>query len=247
MTPVGAYCLAFVWLGTRRWVCLEHECWRQFGQHIETGILFLWVDDWEAIFAAALALLAAFTGLRWTTAQERIREARLHSAARAQLSHSLSDISEYLAAVANYLVRVHRLRKGDVIPNTTGLAAPPELQQNALGGLREMIVTTPTRKTKAFSDLLNSLQVLRANLRDLPNKVADPGHIVMTANVEAEMARTVIADASMAGMYHYARGRSELVPSDPGRNAVFNSAAVLGFDDFEFEDLFKLLGSKFPA
>lgn len=245
LLPTVAYLALLVCFASRRWVCWTEECYAQLGANIESAVLFLWVDDWEAIAAAGLALLAAVVGLRWSSNQERSKRQQLQMAARAGLAHALSDISEYLQSSARYVSAVHRTATAGVVPTATLANVPPDLPASAISALREVILPSSRTEARPFLELLNDLQIQRANLRALPENVADPSHIILTQDLEALLARTVIADARMHEMFRYARLEIEHVPNDPTRSVVFNSAGVLKLDDFEFEFLFELLSKKF--
>ena len=242
-----AYWALFIVLATRRWACWSDACSAQLAANIESAVLFLWVDDWEAIVAAGLALLAAIVGLQWSSNKERSRLQQLLMAARAGLSHALSDLSEYLQNAARYASDVHRLATAGVVPTAKLATDPPELPASAIAALREVILASSVSEARPFAALLSDLQIQRANLRSLPEKVTNPSQPLMTTEIEALLARTAIADARMHDMFRYARFEIEKVSGDISRSTVLNSASVLNLGDLEFPYLFQLLNYKFPA
>jgi hypothetical protein len=247
LLPAVAYCALFIGFASRRWACWSDACSAQLAANIESAVLFLWVDDWEAIVAAGLALLAAIVGLQWSSNKERSRLQQLLMAARAGLSHALSDLSEYLQNAARYASDVHRLATVGVVPTAKLATDPPELPASAIAALREVILASSVREARPFAALLIDLQIQRANLRSLSDKVATSPNSILQHEIEVLLARTVIADARMYEMFRYARFEIEKVPDEIARSTVFNSARVLNLDDLEFQDLFQLLDNKFTA
>lgn len=247
---VSFYALAVATLAIRRWACplpWANECLGQFAVNLETAMLFLWVDDWEAMVAALIALAAAGVGLWVTGANQRERDRQALQAARAKLSHALGDLSVHLNEAAAFLQDIYAQRVGHRIPESALVPTPPSIPWSSIEALAQLTAMSSLEHGRVVGGLINLLQVHSANLREIPHDIRRPTLIYGTWNMHDQMRTVIEINARLTSLYNYARFRSENITGVIDRDAIFKSFAVLNFDEDDAEDLVAELDKIYPA
>lgn len=166
----GSYALMFSVLAFRRWACplpWTSECLATFGRNIETAILFLWVDDWETIVAAMLAIAAAAVSVAYlrrqiaqTAAHEKRRLKRRHRAAKALMPDVLSGICGYATESAHrYSENLSAFSNSRLDRNRLNNFEAPRLDRIHIEAVQAMIEASPKLIAEPFVRLLAEMQV----------------------------------------------------------------------------------------
>ncbi|MEI7599495.1 MAG: hypothetical protein WCJ41_09245 [Aestuariivirga sp.] len=199
-----------------------------------------WVDHYQALIGALIAVLAAaitVSAALWT--ESRRREDRLRST-RAMLPFSLSELTEYSQ------LTVMRLRS--VLPPVTGSDLndqivtdpfdPAEFPHNSLEKIQEVIEVAPLRLTRGLAELISKFQVYHSRLDDA--KV--DAKIRFSSFVSVETVRRCIVEhlelqARVARCYEFARFLADDIRQGPITYPELMRAAQLNkiFDDDELE------------
>lgn len=177
---LGAYLLLFLVLTARRELCLDRPvCFATAWTRFESAVLFLWVSDWETIFAGALALLAALIGAVFIQRQIRQVEDRREQrylAVRATMPLTLSKLCDYADRCVQTLVPYSRKKPngGHFEDQAASAFDIPSVPDGIVPDLRDMIEACSPSQAKPLVELLNVLQVQMARLRGLHADFSGP-------------------------------------------------------------------------
>ncbi|HWQ86362.1 hypothetical protein [Brevundimonas sp.] len=177
---LAAYAGLFLALTARRDLCLDKSiCYATAADRIESAILFLWVRDWETIFAGALALAAALIAAVFIQRQIRQvedRRERRYLAVRATMPLTLSRLCNYADACVQLLLPFSRKKANG--GHFEDVAAPafelPAVPADIITDLRDMIEACSPEQACPLVELLKVLQVQMSRLRSLHADLAGP-------------------------------------------------------------------------
>ncbi|WP_312813076.1 hypothetical protein [Brevundimonas sp.] len=158
-------------LGLKRWGCKlpwSLECQLNFFGHLESLILFTWVNEWETILAGMLALAAAVIGaiylrkqIRLSEQQENYRLELKYRAEKAAMPHVLSSLCEYAneSALKYYhcLASFQINRRPDI--NRIRDTNRPALDPVVIESIKKFISVSPADIAQPFVNILADLQV----------------------------------------------------------------------------------------
>lgn len=216
----------FIVLGYRRWGCdmpWSAECVATFGRRIESAVLFLWVTDWNALFAAGVALAAAAASVFYLNLQiqqkerfEAVKAERRFAAVRAAMPLTLSAVCDFALNGANAWVNSAIMPHSrhvygvDTEPPETRTASVtfPLLEPSIREDLMTMIEASDHETAAPYCALLDRLQVIIARSRD---------HF---GNAQGRQAITMVADycygqaAEVSEIYARASGLFDSVRDD---------------------------------
>lgn len=175
-----AYGALFLVLTARRKLCLDSaQCYTAAWSRFESGVLFLWVKDWETIFAAALALAAALIGAAFIQRQIRQveeRRERRYLAVRATMPLTLSRLCAYADACVQVLLPFSRKKANG--GHFEDAAAPaftlPVVPSDIVTDLRDMIEACSSEQAEPLVELLGALQVQMSRLSGLHADLSGP-------------------------------------------------------------------------
>lgn len=213
------------------------------------GCAEFWLNRYQALIAALLALLAAGVSVFYlrrqievTERQEEDRFARRNAAARAILQISLSAICSYGERSAKDLEDKLTSLPSHGYASWTGTSPHIETPESAIEQIKGLIETIDVAHINAFSDLIGKLQVHDARRENLnsPNGVSryNLEHYILDA---AEI-------YSRAGkLFSYARRAEESPTSVVDVDDVLSAIRILQVEfDGEIE-LRQRLSHRFPA
>lgn len=256
-------------LAVRRWVCewpWSDQCLAQLGNNLETAILFLWVDDWEALVAAMLALSAATLGayllhrqIEETRRAERKRLARRFRAVKAALPMVLSDICEWAKGSAEaWLLAADTLDASivdQVIPESMG-GTPryarenvrfPPLPPNTVNDIQAMIEASNRTNGQPFICLLEKLQVRVTRSREFHANFNDPSS---EKEYSSEYCRGEVIEAAevyAVASSQFAFARNDDVDVALAAEDVRSSLFLMGIRSDTHEAIYARVARLFPA
>lgn len=233
---LAAYLIAYLVLAFRRWGCWPWTdvCVAEFERVGETAILFLWIEDRDAVFASLLTIAAAIFGIWFAWNQEQEARRRRFEAALGRLAHTCSGLSAYLREAAEAIIPVFDARQGERIPSGTAVGNLPSFPASTVSDLGEIIDTADRSTANYARRFLTELQVQSARLHDLPNELSRDTRVVVAANIETLIVDMVELDALLASLFALAREEQRKIEHGPTLADVMNSMNVLGFRDDRF-------------
>lgn len=231
---VAAYLLLFVVLAVRRWMCLppwSGACMTGFFQTVEAAVLFLWVEDWEALVGGMATFTGALIGaaaLLWVAREGRRNNAR---ALRAGLALKLGPLLDYAQASAAVARALLPQVVGKVLPNTATLPPLPELPKDSVQAIIDIVGVSSVHNASELSDLLHDIQVQHARLSSLKEDIPNSSHIIGLDNLQARLAEAVALYASVSDLYRYARREQDHLTHPLGAEQAHNALSIMKLND----------------
>lgn len=188
-------------------------------------LLYIWQTEIAGVFAIWAATIGGafiFYQTNAAAALEQTRRERRAVALRASLPMVLSELCDYAVSCSKKLLDLLS-DPGTHVTLLGGIPIPP-LPDDLLPSLIEIIETSPAEYIRPFADLIKSLQVQRASLRQT---LADSstGHLILRENLIHETIRAAEIYARCSQQFPYARGETanpSAVPSqDDLQSALF--------------------------
>lgn len=205
------------------------------------------LDHWQTLASGALALFAALIGavfiyaqIRQSSRHERERREGRYAAVRATMPLTLSALAQYADDSATALRQVLAQRVGEEVPVGVALPDLPQVPEQAVRSLQELVEAAPPAIRDVVSDLLGDVQVQSGRMRGMFAALAvgaPPTHITLVVNVEEAILDAVDLYTSASSLFDFARRRTLGAPSPPTWKEVSNSLHILRFYDYEFPDL----------
>ena len=203
-----------------------------------------WFYDWQGLIGSILALFAAIlgAGLLWAQMQaERARESnrleRRSVAARATLSHILSQMIAYLEFSMDWMSVSHpELLKGHALSN------PPPFSEAIVQALEKMIeATNLDRAAKVCIEILSDLQTFNARLQSVSrsSRRTDQIQIGLDRDVENCMLQAAEIHHRVGTLFPFARNAQEEVPENLSGTSVFGSLHGLGCNELAFHSVYQ--------
>lgn len=233
---LAAYGALFLVLTARRELCLDdQQCYVAAWSRFESGVLFLWVKDWETIFAATLALAAALIGAAFIQRQihqvEERRERR-YLAVRATMALTLSRLCAYADACVQVLLPFSRKKPNG--GHFEDAAAPaftlPVVPADIVTDLRDMIEACSSEQAQPLVELLGALQVQMSRLSGLHADLSGPKrkivgdayfYTVMLDSADLYARASDLFDFARAGDGAVEAAEAKRLPASRLRSALF--------------------------
>lgn len=163
-----------------------------------------WVDHWQTLVGAALALPLAFWAIRVPARQEHRRQERRRAAVRASMPIRLSELSDYSILAMR---RLAKLRRPGGVPNSAFKNfEKPQIPQGLVQGLESTIeALEDERVVGRLSSIIGEIQVLDSNMAELHLKPEAGG------NIDSFLRRAALIHAQTESLYEFARGETEVI------------------------------------
>lgn len=142
----------------------------------DEGLTVAWLNKWQTLVGAFVALIAAFIGAWFLNRQigvareiEREKRLRKRMAARSVTPIALSALVEYCLHCGDRLHILHGLvvKDGFIWSGLVTKDFFPAIPPDVITTFKEFIEHCEPEEAHSFRDIIASMQVLNANLRDL--------------------------------------------------------------------------------
>ena len=203
------------------------------------GSLSIFLEKWQTLAAAMIALFAAYRANKLIAAQiaqmkdlEDKRNEGLHTAYRASLVLTLTKIFRYCKENSITLKTVHQN-----ISYASDIDIPV-LPKKFEVAIERVISTSPSKNlTELLISLIRNLQIFDSRIHSLKNHKSNCD-LISEKTVETLIRQCVHIHSICGPLMEYARFRDENVPDHIDWSAYENSISNLDYHRDEFEDLF---------
>ena len=203
------------------------------------GSLSSFLEKWQTLAAAMIALCAAYSANKLIAAQiaqtkdlEDKKIEGLHTAYRASLVLTLTKIVRYCKENSNILKTVHQNISE---AHTINIAVLPDAFEVAI---ERVISTSPSKNlTELLITLIRKLQLFDSRMHSLKDHKSNR-EIITPTFVETLIRQCVHIHSICDPLMEYARFRDENVPNHIDWSVYDNSISNLDYHRDEFEDLF---------
>jgi hypothetical protein len=215
--------------------------------------LLAWLQKWQTLAAASVALFAAYIAFRNTTRSlaqaeklETFRRSRKHAALRAVLPLALAQVSNYAERSARAL--------NELVGNCTGetlqaMTAPESLVQplppDTLKTLADFIEYS-NGDVGIIADTVAWIQIHDSRLRGLVEANRDPSQtrVVVRTEIEARIIDAASIYAGATAVFDYARRRESQLPPRLSWDAVGGALRNMRLWDDEHPRLWEILARR---
>lgn len=231
-------------LGLRNWACTlpwSRQCVSTFFSHLETIILFAWVQDRETIFAAFLAVAAAAVSVIYLRKQisqagkhEARRLQRQHRAAKAIMPDALSALCAYATESALRYRECLAAFPAEGQPDTDHLreTQAPVLPLETVTAFQGMIAASPKRVAEPFIRLLADLQVHQTRWQGVENSVNGQSRRLITSyvrhNFMGEICEAAELYANATDLFQLVRPFDDNEPIRQSRQTLRSALLMMG-------------------
>jgi hypothetical protein len=196
--------------------------------------------EWQSLVAGLLAICAAIIGGLFVSAQSRTtarhnRQTRLakFQSARAVLPLVLSDLATWVSQTVFDLKKL--CAEGEKL--TLETHTWPEFSESLILQLRDVIEFSESDTLNDYIiDIIQQIQVIRARMSHLRPKERNRAR--NGARVDDHIFDLLMLSAWIDGLFHYARGGSEICPENPVTSRLDAQLFHFGLDaDSKFESV----------
>lgn len=243
---IGAtlWIIAAAILGLKNWACplpWSQQCVLTFFNHVETIILFTWVQDRETIVAALLAVAAAAVSVIYLRKQisqagkhEARRLRRQHRAAKAIMPDALSTLCAYATESAlRYRECLAAFPAGGQpdMDRLRGTQAPV-LPLATVTAFQGMIAASPKKVAEPFVRLLADLQVHQTRWQGVENSVSGQSRRLITSyarhNFMGEICEAAELYANATDLFQLVRPFDVNEPTRQSRQTLRSALLMMG-------------------
>lgn len=264
---VAGYALIVGILAARRWACplpWSQECVATFGGNLETAILFLWVDDWETLFAAAVALLAAGIGAYFLNRQitearraENKRRGRRYRAIRAGMPMTLSEVCDWTELLVKQWLYARELAQGEVLDFVIAeemggkprldpdRLAFPKLPHGVIENLQEMIEASSRPIGSPYVKLLEQIQVRVARARGAEASFKTGESTFGASYINGEIVEVAAVYALASNQFD--RARDARVDEQPLGADVHRALNIMQVRDLTHREIHEIVARYYPS
>jgi hypothetical protein len=183
-----------------------------------------WIDKWQNLIAAVIAIAAAILAYRSATQQirqndqqERNRRSKKHASVRAMLPLALSRVAEYAQNSALALNALIPLCHGEALPRHSpinNLLQP--LPHDTLKMLAEFIEYSDDVNTSLVENMVAWIQIHDARVRGLIRDHQEPKGttVILTINIEGWIIDAASIYAAADALFEYGRRRESRPPTN---------------------------------
>jgi hypothetical protein len=210
-----------------------------------------WLQSWQTLIAALVAILAAGIAFHNTTRSlregERLemrRRRRKHAALRAVLPLALAQLTDYAERSARALDDLlHRCTGGQLPPNTAPQSLTQQLPSSALKTLADFIEYSDEADVWILEVTVAWIQIHESRLRGLVRDNHDPANrrVILPTEIEARLIDAASIYAGAAAAFDYARRRQEQMPSHVSWDSVRTALRNMQFWDDQYPNLYAIL------
>lgn len=209
-----------------------------------------WINDWQNLIAAIIAIIAAGLAYRNATQQliqndrqERNRRSRKHASVRAMLPLALSQIMEYGQRSASALLDLTAQVQGPGFPRgSLTNQIPQQLPTETLAVLAEFIEYSDDIDASLAETMVAWIQIHDARVRGLvrDNDQAGTG-IVTRIAIEGSVIDAASIYAAAAALFDYSRRRTSHPPTHVSWNDVRCALSNMRIFDHDHLSLYKMI------
>lgn len=208
--------------------------------------------NWQPLIIGIVAVAAAITGhlialraIRVNREHERERLRRRFNAARATLTHTLSDICEYARNAADALKSVHEAAGQHGFGASTLTLAVPSVPDNLQPALEQVIeAANDDSLADVVAELLADIQVLNARMRDLSRRGTH--QIGLQENVEDYIIQAARIYAKASSLFGFARREVGTVAASE-KKTVLSALLLMNVDESDFPALISKARRRYPV
>lgn len=205
---------------------------------------FRWITDYQTLIALVGAWWAAKAVYAQIGHADRIEKDKLedrYEAGKAVLPFALSSVSDYAESCCHELRLLLAQFENDILPHGMEVAPFPDLPNESISTLGNLIEVSHGEERVYLSSLLASMQIQNSRLVGLRVNSRREGHIVLRMNLERYIVDAAEIYAQAAALYRFARRPGERVPAAIKRREIASALHNLGF----FDDLYDTLVERY--
>jgi hypothetical protein len=210
-----------------------------------------WLQSWQTLIAAFVAILAAGIAFHNTTRSlrdgERLemrRRRRKHAALRAVLPLALAQLTDYAERSTHALDDLlHRCTGGQLPPNTAPQNLTQQLPSAALKTLTDFIEYSDEADVWILEVTVAWIQIHESRLRGLVRDNHNPANrrVILPTEIEARLIDAASIYAGAAVVFDYARRLQEQMPSHVSWDSVRSALRNMQFWDDQYPNLYAIL------
>ncbi len=201
------------------WAFAAQSAGRAISSSLRWVGTFQWLYDYQTFLTGILAGGGVLWQIRQAAHSERDRFEANRAAARAILPLTLSEVSEYAEKVSACVRPILETSDHGRVVVNLDISDLPTLQPGAVENLRSMVEASHKDERTYLFNLLNTLQILTTRSRGL---ILDRRRerIILDLNVHSILLNCAELYAYAAGLYEFARNKSDTVPNFISRRDV---------------------------
>lgn len=213
-----------------------------------------WINDWQNLIAAIIAIGAAGLAYRSATQQlaqndeqERNRRSRKHASVRAMLPLALSQVIEYAQNSAFALVDLVPLCQAGGLPrNSPTNNLPQPLPHGTMTVLAEFIEYSDDIDASLVETMVAWIQIHDARVRGLIYDNQDPTGtaVVVRLNIEGSIIDAASIYSAAAALFEYARRHASEPPIEITWENVRNAFANMRLWDQNHPRLYQIIDQR---
>lgn len=216
-----------------REIALDGRSWPQLlsdALHAVGGLG--WIDTtlvtgFAAVIAAWLSVGAVRQQINQADIIEKNRRDAKHTAIRAAIPLTLSDLIEYCTETLEALETTHMLCASGILPKAAVLPQFQVPPKNVVEDMKELIEFSKPEDRRFIWQVLVSFQILQARLSGLTQSHASSTSVVMELNIEAYIVNAADLMARVSAYFNYARGFANVPPKMVTRSEVAGAMSAV--------------------